>query len=217
MESDWAVETLWLDEVDSTQTFLLDALKNKRVTAPFCVGAVKQTSGRGSRGNHWIGNEGNFFISFAIQRESLPKDLKLESSSIYFAAILKEVLEDLGSKIWLKWPNDFYLGEKKLGGVITNLAGETLVCGIGLNLKSAPYDFARLDIQIEARKLSEIYTSRLKNFPSWKKIFSKFEIEFQQSRLFSTHSNNTTIELKDAILLEDGSLECNGQRIFSLR
>ena len=217
MESGWVVETLWLDEVDSTQTYLLDALKNKKVAAPFCIGAVQQTLGRGSRGNHWIGEKGNFFISFALERDSLPCDLKLESSSIYFAYILKEVLADLGSKIWLKWPNDFYLDEKKLGGVITNLVGETLVCGIGLNLKQAPCDFARLDIQIEAKKLSEMYMLRLKSFPSWKKIFSKFEIEFHRSKLFSTHSKNTTIELKDAILLEDGSLECNGQRIFSLR
>ncbi len=217
MESDWAVEILWFDEIDSTQTFLLDELKNKRISAPCCVGASTQTLGRGSRGNQWIGEEGNFFISFAIERVSLPNDLKLESSSIYFAYILKDLLADLGSKIWLKWPNDFYLEEKKLGGVITNLVGETLVCGIGLNLKQAPFDFARLDIQIEAKELSKIYMSRLKSFPSWKKIFSKFEIEFHRSKLFSTHSKNTTIELKDAILLEDGSLECNGQRIFSLR
>jgi BirA family biotin operon repressor/biotin-[acetyl-CoA-carboxylase] ligase len=217
MESDWVVEIVWLDEVDSTQTYLLDKLKSKNLKAPICVGAARQTNGRGSRGNHWIGEEGNFFISVAIERATLPSDLKLESSSIYFATILKEVLADLGSEVWLKWPNDFYLGDKKIGGVITNLVGDTLVCGIGLNLKSAPADFACIDLKIEARELSEIYTSQLKSFPSWKQIFSKFGIEFKRSKLFSTHSHNTTIELKDAILLEDGSLECNGQRIFSLR
>ncbi len=137
MESDWAVEILWLDEVDSTQRYLLDELKSKRLKAPICVGTTIQTHGRGSRGNSWIGEEGNFFVSFAIDRSFLPNDLKLESSSIYFAYILKEVLEDLGSKVWLKWPNDFYLGEKKLGGLITNLVGDSLVCGVGINLKNA--------------------------------------------------------------------------------
>jgi len=217
MESDWSVETLWLDKVDSTQTFLLDELKSKRLHAPICVGAIKQTSGRGSRGNNWLGEEGNFFISIAINRSSLPSDLKLESSSIYFAYILKEVLKDLGSKVWLKWPNDFYLGEKKLGGLITNLAGESLVCGVGINLKNAPEPFTTIDIEISPEELSNLYMSHLKSFPSWKQIFSKFQLEFERSKSFSTHSNNTIIELKEAVLYEDGSLECNGQRIFSLR
>ena len=217
MESDWSVETLWLDKVDSTQRYLLDELKSKRLQPPVCVGATMQTQGRGSRGNSWIGEEGNFFISFAIERSLLPNDLKLESSSIYFATILKEVLEELGSKVWLKWPNDFYLGEQKLGGLITNLAGDSLVCGVGINLKNSPETFAMIDIEISPEELSNLYMSHLKSFPSWKQIFSKFQLEFERSKSFSTHSNNTTIELKDAVLYEDGSLECNGQRIYSLR
>jgi len=176
-----------------------------------------QTHGRGSRGNSWIGEEGNFFISFAIERSMLPDDLLLESSSIYFAYILKEVLADLGSKVWLKWPNDFYLGKQKLGGLITNLAGESLVCGVGINLINAPVSFAAIDIEISPEELSNLYISHLKSFPAWKQIFSKFQLEFERSKSFSTHSNNTTIELKDAVLCEDGSLECNGQRIYSLR
>lgn len=176
-----------------------------------------QTQGRGSRGNHWIGEEGNFFISFAIGRDVLPGDLKLESSSIYFAYILKELLAQMGSRVWLKWPNDFYLGEQKLGGLITNLAGDYLVCGIGLNLQSSPENFAVMDIKIEAKELKDAYMEKLKTFPSWKQIFSKFALEFERSKGFSTHSENTIIELKDAVLCEDGSFECNGQRIYSLR
>ena len=211
------MEILWLNEIDSTQGYLIDALKNKRLKAPICVGATIQTSGRGSRGNSWIGEEGNFFISFAIERTSLPNDLKLESSSIYFAYILKEILENLGSAVWLKWPNDFYLGEQKLGGLITNLVGDSLICGVGINLKNSPAPFATIDIEISPEELSNLYMSHLKSFPLWKQIFSKFQLEFERSKSFSTHSNNTTIELQDAVLCEDGSLECNGQRIYSLR
>jgi BirA family biotin operon repressor/biotin-[acetyl-CoA-carboxylase] ligase len=217
MESDWVVEIFWLDEIDSTQRYLVDELKNKKLHPPVCVGATNQTHGLGSRGNSWIGEEGNLFISFAVERSSLPKDLRLESSSIYFAYILKEVLANLGSNVWLKWPNDFYLDEKKLGGLITNLVGDCLVCGVGINLKKGPDSFTAIDIEISPKKLNNIYITHLKYFPSWKQIFSKFQLEFERSKSFSTHSNNTTIELKDAVLCEDGSLECNGQRIYSLR
>ncbi|MGZ8546995.1 MAG: biotin--[acetyl-CoA-carboxylase] ligase [Sulfuricurvum sp.] len=211
------METFWLEEVDSTQRYLLDGLKNQTLKAPVCVGAAMQTQGRGSRGNHWIGGKGNFYLSFALKRDVLPRDLMLESSSIYFATLLKELLAQMGSRVWLKWPNDFYLGEQKVGGLITNLAGNCLVCGIGLNLQSAPENFAVMDIKIEARELTDAYIQMLKTFPSWKQIFSKFALEFERSKTFSTHLNNTTIELKDAVLCEDGSLECNGQRMYSLR
>lgn len=217
MESDWFVEIFWLDEVDSTQRYLLDGLKNQTLKAPVCIGATLQTNGRGSRGNQWVGEEGNFFISFALKRADLPQDLKLESSSIYFAYILKELLAKMGSNVWLKWPNDFYLGEQKVGGLITNLVGDCLVCGVGLNLRRAPENFAVLDITADAKALSDAYLEKLKTFPQWKQIFSKFALEFERSKAFSTHSNNLMIELKDAVLCEDGSLECNGERMYSLR
>ena len=217
MESDWVVEILWLESVDSTQTFLINALKNSSLKAPILVGATLQTGGKGSRGNRWVGEKGNLFISFALSRNSLPDDLILESSSIYFAVILKETLEEMGSQLWLKWPNDFYLGSKKIGGVITNIVGDTLVCGIGLNLCCAQEEFDILDIEVDARKLSEVYSLKLEKFPTWKQIFSKFRLEFDKSRSYFTHIDNKAIELENAILLEDGSLECNGQRMFSLR
>ncbi|MDP3022429.1 MAG: biotin--[acetyl-CoA-carboxylase] ligase [Sulfuricurvum sp.] len=217
MESESGVEIHWFDALESTQTYLIDALKTHALTAPVCIGAVSQTDGSGSRGNTWIGEEGNLFISVAIHRSQLPNDLKLESSSIYFAFIMKELLTVMGSQVWLKWPNDFYLDQQKVGGVITNLVGDCLVCGIGMNLFTAPLNFAKVDIEISAQELTNSYVTELKKFPAWKQIFSKFELEFNRSKSFTTHASETVFRLEDALLLEDGSLECNGQRIFSLR
>lgn len=211
------VEIHWFNELESTQAYLLQALKAEMLKAPVCVGTSLQTHGKGSRGNVWIGEEGNLFISVAIYRSQLPNDLKLESSSIYFAFIMKEVLNTLGSKVWLKWPNDFYLDQQKMGGVITNLVGDCLVCGIGMNLSNAPLDFAKMDIETSAQELTNYYVRELKKFPTWKQIFSKYELEFNRSKSFMTHFDETVFRLEDAVLLEDGSLECNGQRIFSLR
>ena len=217
MESDLGVEIHWFNELESTQAYLIQALKEDKLKAPVCVGASLQTQGKGSRGNTWIGKEGNLFISVAIHRSQLPNDLKLESSSIYFAFIMKEVLTSIGSNVWLKWPHDFYLDQQKTGGLITNLVGESLVCGIGMNLSNAPVNFSKMDISISAQELTNNYVRELKKFPTWKQIFSKFELEFNRSKSFITHANEMIFRLEDAVLLEDGSLECNGQRIFSLR
>ncbi|MDD5211650.1 MAG: biotin--[acetyl-CoA-carboxylase] ligase [Sulfuricurvum sp.] len=211
------MEIRWFDELASTQTYLIEELKSKALKSPICIGASLQTQGRGSRGNEWISAKGNLFISMAINRSQLPNDLKLESSSIYFAFILKELLSSLGSKVWLKWPNDFYVDQQKMGGVITNLVGDSLVCGIGLNLSQAPLDFSKIDIEISSQELTNNYVAQLEKFPSWKQIFSKFKLEFKRSKSFVTHADEMIFRLEDAVLLEDGSLEYNGQRIFSLR
>jgi BirA family biotin operon repressor/biotin-[acetyl-CoA-carboxylase] ligase len=207
----------WLDSVDSTQRYLIDALRRGELHAPVCVAAKMQHSGKGSRGNSWEGLEGNLFFSFAIARESLPDDLRLESSSIYFTYLLKEALAEMDSELWLKWPNDFYLGEKKIGGAITNLHKDSLVCGIGMNIRLAPPGFGTLDIDIERNALLETYFEKLEKKFSWKHIFSKYKLEFDKSRTCFTHHSDQKVSLEKAILLEDGSIECEGQRIFSLR
>ena len=206
-----------LKSVDSTQRYLLDALKEGTLSSPVCVTTERQESGKGSRGNSWSGLEGNLFFSFAIDRNVLPSDLRLESSSIYFTYILKELLAERGSSLWLKWPNDFYLGDKKIGGAITNLYKDVLVCGIGLNTRVSPEGFAKLDIEIENETILKHYFDILKNPPTWKQVFSNYEVEFVKCRSYSTHSGDTRLSLENAILLDDGSIECDGQRIFSLR
>lgn len=211
------VDIHWLDSLPSTQTYLTDALRSGALKPPVCVAARMQTMGMGSRGNTWIGEEGNLFISVAVARSLLPEDLKLESSSIYMAFLMKELLASMGSRVWLKWPNDFYLGSQKIGGTITTVVNGALVCGIGVNCVCAPEGFGVIDIPVKPYEITERYCSLFKNLPSWKQIFSKYQLEFEDSRVFSTHYNHEKIALKDAVLLEDGSLMCDGQRIFSLR
>lgn len=211
------MEIYWFEKLESTQTHLIEGLKNGNYKAPVAIGTDIQTLGKGSRGNQWIGEKGNLFFSLAIERSILPEDLKLESSSIYLAFLMKELLTAKNSQVWLKWPNDFYLDNKKIGGLITNMVNDTLVCGIGINLLSAPENFGILDVPTEPYVLAKAYCERFENLPSWKQIFSNYQIEFENSRNFFTHNNNEKVTLEKAVLLEDGSLMCDGQRIFSLR
>lgn len=209
--------TIWLDSVDSTQRYLLQALKEDDITTESIVAAHKQTAGRGSRGNAWLALDGNLFFSFCLKQSALPKDLPLSATSIYFSFLLKKVLAELGSKAWMKWPNDFYLDETKIGGTITNMSGEWFVCGIGLNLVAAPETFNYLDIKVDKKTLLLEYKKSLKILPSWKKLLKEFQIEFTKSKKFSTHIGEEKVALTDAKLADDGALILNGQRIYSLR
>ena len=207
----------FLERVDSTQTYLKNLLKDKKVSSPYAVVSKIQTDGLGSRDNSWIGYEGNLFLSFSVSLKDLPRDLKLESASIYFAYILKETLESLGSKIWLKWPNDFYLKDLKIGGMITNVVEDELICGVGLNLVNAPEEFATLDVNISINRLLKDYFVNIEKKVLWKQVFSKYKLQFYLNQKFFTHKNSLRISLGEAELQSDGSIISNGERIYSLR
>ncbi len=208
---------LYLDRVDSTQKYLKELVRSSSIELPHAVVAKIQTDGMGSRGNTWSGLDGNLFLSFAIPLKDLPTGLKIESSSIYFAYILKETLTNLSSSVWLKWPNDFYIENKKIGGMITNIVKDTIVCGVGLNLITAPDGFSNLDKKIAYKELLQIYFQNIEKKVSWKQVFSKYKLEFYKNQKFSTHNNNLRISLEGASLQSDGSIIINGERIFSLR
>ncbi len=205
------------NSLPSTQKYLLEELQKETLSAPVAVITGEQSSGIGSRDNAWQGGEGNFFASVAISLEDLPSDLPLSSASIYFSFIMKKILEELGENVWLKWPNDFYLGSEKVGGTITKKIKNTVVCGIGINLKKSQNGYSALQCDISPKYLLDKYLKRLCEFPEWKQIFSEYEIEFELSRRFSVHIENERKSLADACLCGDGSLILGGKKVYSLR
>ena len=214
------MEIRYLDEIDSTHLYLTEAIRKGKVKPPLAICADRQTGGIGSRGDRWIGMEGNLFLSFCVDAASLPSDLPRQSMSIWFSWLLKEVLAEEGSKIWLKWPNDFYLGDQKAGGTITAVLRDNIVvCSIGLNLKKAPENFAVVDVQIPRERLLERYFLKLKQDIFWKDIFRKYKVEFLQSTRFPYFDKVTQkrLHLKDAVLQEDGSILIENRRVYSLR
>ena len=211
------MEIVSLREVDSTQKYLIDKLKSNALHAPVALIAQKQSAGVGSRENVWVSSEGDFLLSLALERHTLPKDLPLGSSALYFAYIIKETLRQYLPDIWLKWPNDIYYQKSKVGGVVTQKVGEVLVCGVGINLQSNCGGFESLTLDLEPRILLDAYLEKLAQKPTWKQIFIKFKLEFNNNKEISAHVLGEKMSLKDASLNDDGSLTINKKRIYSLR
>ncbi|WP_419769318.1 MAG: biotin--[acetyl-CoA-carboxylase] ligase [Candidatus Marinarcus sp.] len=206
-----------LEEVDSTHTYLKEYIKKNSFSEPLCIATTFQTQGVGSKGNSWVGKKGNLFFSFVMQKNSLPCDLPLQSASIYFSFILKQVLVEKGSKTWLKWPNDFYIESKKIGGTITTATNDLIYCGIGLNLLRVSEEFGYLDIEISFEEILRLYFAKLEKLILWKQIFSEFQIEFQKSRFYKSLLNDEKVSLQRAILNDDGSISIDNIKVFSLR
>ena len=206
-----------LDKVDSTHSYLKNYIQTNNYNNPLCIVTDLQTNGVGSRGNEWTGKKGNLFFSFVLNKNLLPDDLPIQSASIYFSFLLKKVLNENGSKLWLKWPNDFYVDDKKIGGTITNISKDLIYCGIGLNLINVSEMYGKLDVSLDVDLILKEYFTNLEKKISWKQIFSEFQIEFEHSRKFRATIDNKKVSLLDAILNEDGSIELNNKKVFSLR
>ncbi|GGD42641.1 biotin--[acetyl-CoA-carboxylase] ligase [Malaciobacter pacificus] len=206
-----------LDKVDSTQKFLKEFIKSNGYEVPICIVTDNQTDGIGSRGNSWNGKKGNLFFSFVLDKNELPNDLQIQSASIYFSFLLKIVLKEFGSNVWLKWPNDFYVNDKKIGGTITTMNQNLIYCGIGLNLLEVSKEYGKLDIDINADLTLKNYFSKIEEKISWKEIFRDFKIEYAFSQNFKTTIENEKISLKNSVLNKDGSIQVNNKKVFSLR
>lgn len=212
----------YFDELDSTQLYALECVREGRLKLPFCIHATHQSAAIGSRGNGWSSVPRALTFSFAIATSALPSDLRVESSSIFFGVIMQQYLRALGSSVWLKYPNDLYIERGKIGGILTQKLKNTLVCGIGINLfseQATPYATleSTLSAQIQAQSFLQGFFASFAKFTSWKQIFSIYQLEFHKNHSFSFHFHDRLISLQDTILNDDGSLSVNGDRIYSLR
>ena len=200
------MEIIYFKEIESTQKYLLENLKPN-----ICIWSEYQTAGIGSRGRSWISEKGNLFFSFSILKKELPTDIPLQSISIYYMYQLKLILNSLGSKVKFKWPNDLYL-ENKVAGIITNIKNDIIIIGIGLNTKISE-NFEALDIEISNEDILNEYFKYLYKKITWKEIFKKYKKEFYKNKFITSND----IDLSKAILNEDGSIQINNERIYSLR
>ncbi len=211
------METIWYECLDSTQKYLLKAIKSGKLKPNIAVAAKKQTAGIGSRNNSWSSDTGDLAVSFAIKKEELPSDLPLNSASIYFAYLMKEVLSGLGQECWLKWPNDIYIKNKKAGGVITQLTRGIYIVGIGINFTKKSKEYASFKIDKSVEKVLDSYFILLKKRIKWQEIFSKYKVEYERINEIVTTINGKKIKVTNATLCEDGALLIENERIYSLR
>jgi len=102
-----------------------------------------QTAGRGRRDNRWVAPKGKDLMFTLLLRPEAPIALWSRLTTLAALAICLAIEEELPLRPQIKWPNDVYLQDRKVSGLLAEVvmapSGPLLVLGIGLNVNTREF------------------------------------------------------------------------------
>jgi len=131
--------TIFLEKVDSTQTFATELVAKTSPIEGTCVRTDYQSDGKGQIGRYWHSALGkNLLCSYILY----PSFLSIDDAyylNIISSLALVDLCNDMNIDAKIKWPNDIYVEHRKLAGILVQniLQGariKTTIMGIGLNV-----------------------------------------------------------------------------------
>jgi BirA family biotin operon repressor/biotin-[acetyl-CoA-carboxylase] ligase len=155
-----------LDEVDSTNNYATKNIAKYNWSEGTIVLARQQLMGRGQVNNSWESEPGkNLLLSIILYPQMLPAHYQFLLSKVTALGVT-EVVKRYADNVFIKWPNDIYIGNKKVAGILieNSIMGMNIgwsVCGVGLNVNQKKFSgdapnpvslihFSETEIQLEA-------------------------------------------------------------------
>jgi BirA family biotin operon repressor/biotin-[acetyl-CoA-carboxylase] ligase len=143
-------QLVWLPSCPSTNSEAQALLGQNRASDGCTVITDAQTAGRGQRGNGWEAAPGeNLTLSVVLFPTFLTAPAQFALSQAVALAVYDWASALLGPDpaLKLKWPNDLYFGDQKLGGILieNTLSGSKIqhsIVGMGLNVNQQQFGVA---------------------------------------------------------------------------
>lgn len=137
------MDIIRLEQTSSTNAYVREHIEE--LSPPVAVTAQYQTSGRGQRGNVWCSErDANVLLSLLYRPavEIHPRDQFAISMAVSLAMV--ESLAEYGIHAQIKWPNDIYVYDRKIAGILiengfTGPRIEWDIVGIGLNVNQTVF------------------------------------------------------------------------------
>jgi len=154
LDSGWVQRVEWYDEIDSTNNAARRALwkvTEEPPEFPALFVADQQTAGRGRLQRSWWSPRGCLMLTLAIPNNVLPQQPNEwgQLALISGLAVAQTVQKFVEPRfVQLKWPNDVYVYEKKIAGVLIESDAKVWLIGIGLNVQ---VDWAAAPAEVAAR------------------------------------------------------------------
>ena len=129
-----------IEETDSTNRWLKENGEGTMV-----VVADYQTAGKGCGTNAWESERGkNLTFSMLIHPEEIPANEQFHITEVVSVALCETLESYINNKVAIKWPNDIYVGDRKICGILieNRLQGSVIkdsIIGIGLNVNQTEF------------------------------------------------------------------------------
>ena len=145
----------WHATLASTNDRALESARNCE-SAPRLIVAQHQSSGRGRGENSWWSAAGSLTFSLVVDAESMNLPITawpLASLATGLAVCQTMEAAAAGAPLSIKWPNDVFLGERKLAGILmeTTPSPRRLIAGVGINVNNR---FAKAPADLRQRSTS---------------------------------------------------------------
>lgn len=147
----WLAGMKYLRETDSTNDVALHLARQQELACPFLVLASRQLQGRGRGENVWWSADGALTFTLVVDSSQTGSADHWSLVPLVVGLAIAHALEPYtgGRRLQVKWPNDVFVEQRKLGGILVESAGVSprLAIGIGINvnnsLASAPDEVRR--------------------------------------------------------------------------
>jgi BirA family biotin operon repressor/biotin-[acetyl-CoA-carboxylase] ligase len=203
------------DVLPSTSDLALRRAADASLVTPALVIAAEQSAGRGRGDNRWWSSRGSLTFSLVIEPARLALD---EQSwprfSLAAAVAICDVVAPLvaPSDCGIRWPNDVFVGEKKIAGLLIEAPGAAanvprrLVIGIGLNvnnsLLTAPVEVRRVgtslaDLTQQSFDLTDVLLSLIEQLEARLEQLASDDADLVQAWQSRCRLRGRMIELAD--------------------
>lgn len=217
---------LFFPRIDSTNDFL----KYNREEIPDCTLVVStfQTKGRGRRTKEFLSEEGGLYFSFMMRNTMNMQEVSFITSLA--AVAVNRALSSLGIDTEIKWPNDIFLNDKKLCGILTEMVTDMegynkIIIGIGINISNVfPEELKEIAISLlkAGHQINEI-TFLLNLFSQFEYLYNKF-VQGDREEALKVLREKSYLMSKEICFLKDSvehkgtvvGLEENGNLVVRL-
>lgn len=201
-------KVIFLSECHSTNDSAASILKKEPPIEGTTILTSNQMHGRGQRGNIWESQPGkNATFSVILRPTIVPANYQFQLHIISTLAVHSTLFPILGKELKIKWPNDIFYANKKIGGILieNSLKGQNIessIIGIGLNVNQTTFTNDKatslLDITNQQSEVNELiekilihlekYYLELKkgNLQSLKSQYLRRLYQFNQERTYET-------------------------------
>ena len=137
-------EIIRLESVDSTNNYVANLIKQGNIAHGSVILAVDQFAGRGQRGAEWLVKPGeNLTCSIYLGEVKVSVEDQFLLTKMMSLAVVHLLLK-WGVRAEIKWPNDIFVGTKKIAGMLieNTLSGVGIkhsIIGIGLNVNQTEF------------------------------------------------------------------------------